>query len=77
MSDKTTPKQTKADLRKMLAEAVLNTPGATQLEPLRDPPSEPKPNKQSASKRVARTKQAPASSSRKTQRAGSGPAKRR
>ena len=77
MSDKTIQKQTKADLRKMLAEAVLNTPGATQLEPFRDPPSEPKPNKGSASKRVAKTKRAPVSSSRKTQRASGGPAKRR
>ena len=66
MIDKTTQtqKQTKADLRKMLADAVLNTPGATPLEPVRDAPSKPQPNQRSGMKRPGKTKRAGVSSSR-------------
>jgi len=60
MIDKTTQtqKQTKSDLRKMLADAVLNTPGATLLEPVRDVPSKPKPEQRSQMKRPGKTKRA-------------------
>jgi hypothetical protein len=67
MSDKTA-KATKADLMKMLAEAVLNTPGATRLEPADTAPIEPTRKKQSAPKRVTKTKIDRASSSRKQRR---------
>ena len=48
--------QEKAELLKMLAEAVRNTPGAVQVEPIRDTPHKPKP------KRVAKIKSVRASS---------------
>ncbi|MEN3286850.1 MAG: hypothetical protein V7634_1150, partial [Bradyrhizobium sp.] len=38
-------KPTKAELHKMLAEAVSITQGAIKLQPVLDPPSTPKPNK--------------------------------
>jgi hypothetical protein len=77
MSDKTTQaKPTKADLRKMLAEAVLNTPGATQLKPVHDALSEPRASKPLAPKGVGKTKRAGASSTRESRRVGS-PTKRR
>ncbi|WP_407153978.1 hypothetical protein [Bradyrhizobium sp. STM 3557] len=71
MSDKTTPaKPTKAELRKMLEEAVLNTPGATQLKPVRDALSEPMASKPLGPKRVGKSKRAGASSTRKSRTAG-------
>jgi hypothetical protein len=63
-------KPTKAELRKMLAEAVLNTPGAIQLQPVRDPPSKPKPNKRGGMKPLGKSRRAGASSSRKSRKAG-------
>jgi hypothetical protein len=69
-------KPTKADLRKMLAEAVLNTPGATQLQPVRDPPPKPKPNKRAEMKPLGKTRRAGASSSHKSPKTGV-PVKRR
>jgi len=75
MGDKTTQaKPTKADLRKMLAEAVLNTPGATQLKPVHDALSEPLASKALAPKRMGKIKRAGASSARNSRKAGS-PAK--
>jgi hypothetical protein len=65
MSDKTA-KTTKADLLKMLAEAVLNTPGATQIEPVEEAPPEPTRKRQSTPKRVAKSVRA--STSRKQRR---------
>jgi hypothetical protein len=38
-------KPTKAELHKMLAEAVSIAQGAIKLQPVLDPPSTPKPNK--------------------------------
>jgi hypothetical protein len=73
MTDNQT-KPTKTELRKMLAEAVLNTPGATQLQPVRDPP--PKPNKRAEMKPLGKTRRAGASSSRKSREDGV-PVKRR
>jgi hypothetical protein len=74
MTDNQT-KPTKTELRKMLAEAVLNTPGAIQLQPARDPPSKPKPNKGAGMKPLGKTRRAEPSSSRKSRKAGA-PAKR-
>lgn len=59
MSDKTT----KADLLKMLAEAVLNTPGATQL-PIRDAQPAPEVKPKPVKKRPAKIKKPKASSNR-------------
>jgi hypothetical protein len=53
MRDKTT--NTKADLLKMLAEAVLNTPGATPVE-IRDAQPELKRARRSAPKRTVKIK---------------------
>jgi hypothetical protein len=64
MGDKTT--QNKADLLKMLAEAVLNTPGASRVEPVVDAPSElPMRKSRSSPKRVEKIKGARAASVRK------------
>ena len=64
MGDKTT--QTKADLIKMLTEAVLNTPGASRMEPVIDAPQEaPMRKSQSAPKRVGKIKGARSASVRK------------
>jgi len=70
MSEKMTTK-TKADLLKMLAEAVRNTqpqPVGTQPEPVRDAPSAPKPNTRPPSKPTGKTKKTRASVSRKQRR---------
>ena len=69
MSNKTLqePKQTKDDLRRMLAEAVLNTPGASRLEQVHEAAAERKPTKASAPKHAVK-KRAGASSSRKSRR---------
>jgi hypothetical protein len=44
MSDKSS-KPAKSDLMKMLADAVLNTPGAKRVEPLDHPSEPPMPKK--------------------------------
>jgi hypothetical protein len=69
MSDKSA-KATKADLFKMLAEAVRNTPGATPIEPIGDvqPAPAAKPKTRPAPKRVAKKKNVRASSVRKQRR---------
>jgi hypothetical protein len=75
MSNKTPqPIQTKDELRRILAEAVLNTPGATKIPRTSDAPSELKRCKPPPSKRAAKGKQnAPSNvKSRRTAR----PAKR-
>jgi hypothetical protein len=64
MSDKAT-KTTKADLLKMLAEAVRNTTGATPIEPIRDVRPELKSKTESQPKRTAKAKSVRTSSSRK------------
>jgi len=57
-------KVTKADLLRMLADAVRNTPGAVPIEPDRDTRPEP-------SRRVSKAKRATVSSSRKQNRRSS------
>jgi len=64
MSEKTT-KATKADLLRMLAEAVRNTPGATELEPIREAQPGLKRKGRTAPNRVAKNKRLRRSSSRK------------
>jgi hypothetical protein len=54
MRDRTT--NTKAELLKMLADAVRNTPGATQIETIPDDQPELKRDKSSAPKRTAKIK---------------------
>lgn len=64
MSNKTPqPTQTKDELRRMLAQAVLNTPGASRLDAVREAPSEPA--KASAPKRATKAKRTLASPNRK------------
>jgi hypothetical protein len=63
MSDKSTTKA-KADLLAMLAQAVLNTPGATPI-PIGDVRPAPELKTRPAKKRLAKIKKARASSSRK------------
>jgi hypothetical protein len=62
MNEKTT-KNTKAELLKMLTDAVLNTPGSSRIEPVVDAPTKPK--RGSAPKRVAKIKGVRALSGRK------------
>jgi len=64
MGDRTT--QNKADLLKMLTEAVLNTPGASRVGPVMDAPAEPPVR--TAAKRVGRNKGARVASVRKKAR---------
>jgi len=66
MGDKMT--QNKADLLKMLAEAVLNTPGASRVEPFVDVEPELKRKSESAPKRVAKITRTRATSVRKKRR---------
>jgi len=67
MSEKTT--KTKAELAKMLAAAVLNTPGARRLdEPVGDAPPEQTGKRGAAPKRAAKIKSVRASSGRKQSR---------
>ena len=63
MTDKLTTK-TKADLFKMLAEAVLNTPGATRVDPTKDAQPTIEPKAKPAKKGLAKVRSG-ASSSRK------------
>jgi len=77
MSDKTSQaqKQSKADLRKMLAEAVLNTPGAIKLEPAQDAPSQPQ-FKRSGVKPPGKSKGLGLSSGRGSRKVGARPKRR-
>ena len=65
MSD-TSTKAAKAELLKMLHQAVLNTPGASRVEPVIDaPPESPMRKSRSAPKRVGKIKGARSASVRK------------
>jgi hypothetical protein len=67
MSDKGT-KTTKADLLKMLTEAVRNTPGATPIEPVRDAQPELNRKTRPAPKRKAKTRKPRTTASRNQRR---------
>jgi|HubBroStandDraft_6_1064221.scaffolds.fasta_scaffold2191621_2 hypothetical protein len=71
MSEKMTTKS-KADLLKMLAEAVRNTQpqpvGTSQTDAIGDTQSAPKPDRRAVSKRTAKTKKARPSVSSKQRR---------
>jgi hypothetical protein len=68
MSD-TSTKAAKAELLKMLHQAVLNTPGASRVEPVIDtPPESPMRKSRSAPKRVGKIKGAQSASVRKKDR---------